>query len=69
MHPAHFDRTTLVGGAYHEVDPRICYVLVNFSQENIDGGWREFCREMGWGEPACEPAKAGWWKRIFRGGT
>jgi hypothetical protein len=75
MHPREFDRSTLVGGAYHEVDSRICYVLVNFTQESIDASWGEFCGEMGWvakedcvdayGRPL-KPVKRSWWRRALR---
>ena len=58
------DRTTLIGGAYHEVDPRICYVLVNFTQEDIDGAWKGFCDDLGF-EVAEKPVKETWWRRLW----
>ena len=61
MPPMQIDRSALVGGAYHEVDPRVCYVLVNYSQENIDAAWGNFCEEIGW----CEPKKESWWRRLW----
>jgi len=74
MHPQGFDRETLVGGAYHEIDPRICFVLVNYSQETIDGSWGEFCEEIGYGGAVEEekPVKVScgdklrWWRRLWR---
>jgi len=67
MHPQGFDRERLVGGAYHEIDPRICFVLVNYSQETIDGSWAAFCEEIGYGGVVVEekPVKRSWWRRLW----
>ena len=66
MRPHEFDQEKLVGGAYHEIDPRICFVLANYSQETIDGCWGEFCEEIGYGGAVEEekPVKVSWWRRL-----
>ena len=64
MPPMQIDRSTLVGGAYHEVDPRICYVLVNFTQEDIDGAWEGFCDDLGFEVEKVKP-KDTWWRRLL----